>query len=99
LQPGLWAGRSNGKPVGIIEHGHRYSFTDVEEQIHPGYKTLIDAQDAATGPIPIHPPTDHPTATASRRRTVTTIALIPAAAAAGAAVAGGIALAMQFLLA
>lgn len=105
LRPGLWAGRANGKPIGIIEHGRRYSFTGVDEQIHPGYRTLADAQDAATGPIQIIltprneiEPAPPSTPASARRRAASAIALIPAVAAAGAIVAGGIALAAQFLL-
>ena len=103
LRPGLWAGRANDKPIGIIEHGRRYSFTGIDDQIHPGYRTLADAQNAATGPIQVTLPPNRDTQAQSPRSSVSVrlpaaIALIPAIAAAGGVVAGGIALAAQFLL-
>ena len=102
LQPGLLAERANNAPVGIIEHGRRYSFTGTDDHTRTSYRTLADAQDAATGPIQVTVPANHDreakSQVSSGRRPMRTITLIPAVAAGGGIVAGGIALAVQLLL-
>ena len=50
----LWTGRRDDVPVGTIERGARYTFVDVAGGAHRGYRTLADAQIAATGPITPH---------------------------------------------
>ena len=53
ISSGLWVGRADDLHVGMIERGHRFRFTDAAGVAHSGFKTLTDAQDAATGPIPV----------------------------------------------
>jgi hypothetical protein len=43
----LWTGRHDGKPVGTIEQGGRYTFIDADGAEHHGFRTLEDAQHAA----------------------------------------------------
>lgn len=51
----LWVGRSGDTHVGIIEEGRRFTLTDANECVHPGFGSLEAAQ-SATGPIAIvHP--------------------------------------------
>ena len=106
LRRGLWTGRSDGRPIGMIEQGRRYTFTGTDEQQHSGYRTLAEAQRAATGPIPIIPPSDAASEarpvrdpSSSRRRILLKTKLIPPAAAAGALVAGCITVVASRLLA
>lgn len=49
----LWTGRRDDAPVGTIERGARFTYVDATGDAHRGYRTLIDAQTAATGPIDI----------------------------------------------
>ena len=49
----LWTGRRDDAPVGTIERGSRFTFVDATGDAHRGYRTLFDAQTAATGPIDI----------------------------------------------
>jgi hypothetical protein len=46
----LWTGRRAGAPVGTIERGARYTYVDVDGQPHGRYRSLDDAQVAATRP-------------------------------------------------
>ena len=43
----FWTGRSDGRPVGIIERGARFTFTDAAGSEHHGFRTLEAAQAAA----------------------------------------------------
>ena len=104
LRPGLWVGRTNNRPAGLIERGRRYTFTDADDQVRPGYHTLRDAQNAATGPITVIPtarseiqPPQAPDPGRSHRRMGLRLALAPSAAVLAAAVAGGVALATHLL--
>lgn len=47
---GLWTGRRDGAPAGTIEEGTRYAFVDLEGTAHGRFRTLADAQTAATAP-------------------------------------------------
>lgn len=47
---GLWTGRRDGAPAGTIEEGARYAFVDLDGTAHGRYRTLSDAQTAATTP-------------------------------------------------
>ena len=87
LRRGFWAGRSDGRPIGVIEQGRRYTFTGVDEQVHLGFRTLADAQEAATGPISIPSasasgvpgePEPGRASAAARRRLIIRIAAVPA---------------------
>jgi hypothetical protein len=106
LRPGLWAGRADGRPAGLIEQGRRYTFTDADEHVHPGYRSLVEAQHAATGPIATIPTPD-PEAEPRRAGSPSAVphhlalklALIPPVAVMGAVIAGGIAVVAQLLLA
>jgi hypothetical protein len=49
-RPDLWTGRRRGAPVGTIEHGARFTYVDVHGAAYRGYRTLVDAQTAATDP-------------------------------------------------
>jgi hypothetical protein len=49
----LWTGRRDDAPVGTIERGSRFTYVDATGDAHRGYRTLVDAQTAATGPIDI----------------------------------------------
>jgi hypothetical protein len=40
--------------VGTIEHGARFTYIDVQGAAHRGYRTLDDAQSAASAPLPPH---------------------------------------------
>jgi len=46
----LWTGRRSDAPVGTIERGSRYTWVDLDGQPHRGYRSLAEAQDAATRP-------------------------------------------------
>ena len=46
----LWTGRLSGAPVGTIEHGARFTYVDLQGGAHRGFRTLVDAQTAATDP-------------------------------------------------
>jgi hypothetical protein len=49
----LWTGRCDDAPIGTIERGARFTYVDTTGDAHRGYRTLLDAQSAATGPIDI----------------------------------------------
>jgi hypothetical protein len=51
-RPDLWTGRRSDAPVGTIEHGARFTYVDVHGAVHRGYRTLDEAQTAATEPLP-----------------------------------------------
>lgn len=51
LRRGLWVGRADDHPLGVIEQGRRFTFTGADGTSHPGFATLSDAQDAATGSV------------------------------------------------
>ncbi|WP_375400023.1 hypothetical protein [uncultured Amnibacterium sp.] len=56
ISHGLWVGRADDLYAGMIERGRRYTFTDAAGSTHPGYRTLIAAQDAVAWPIPLVQP-------------------------------------------
>jgi hypothetical protein len=56
LRSRLWVGRSDDQPIGQIEHGRRYTYTDADGRTFGRFRTLEAAQTAATGPIPIVAP-------------------------------------------
>jgi hypothetical protein len=47
----LWTGRRCDGPAGTIEGGTRFTYVDLEGRPHGGYRSLADAQRAATGPL------------------------------------------------
>ena len=51
LQKGLWVVRSEGRHVGIIEGGRRFSITDVHETTTKGFPTFAHALDALAGQV------------------------------------------------
>ena len=55
IEPGLWVGRSNGRHVGTIARGRRFTLTDGQERVRGDFATLAAAQ-AATGPVSVPPP-------------------------------------------
>jgi hypothetical protein len=48
--PDLWTGRRADVPAGTIERGARFTYVDLDGEPHRGYRTLVDAQKAATAP-------------------------------------------------
>ena len=91
IAAGLWVGRSDDQHAGIIEHGRKFTFTDADGAVHPGFDSLAAAQEAATGPIAIIPaaPTE-PVEQASRRSVL--LAVCTALAGAGTIALCGFAL-------
>ncbi|WP_375388582.1 hypothetical protein [uncultured Amnibacterium sp.] len=51
-QTRLWAGRVDGRPVGTIERGRRYTYVDVDGVARSGHRTLSAAQAAWRGSLP-----------------------------------------------
>jgi hypothetical protein len=45
-QTTLWTGRRNGMPLGTIERGRRFTYTDVDGAAQRGFRTLAAAQQA-----------------------------------------------------
>ena len=52
----LWVGHDDLAPLGSIERGRRYTYITPDGTAHGDYRSLDDAQAAATGPVPIVPP-------------------------------------------
>ena len=50
LGPHLWVGRLDGKPLGTIEQGARWTFTDVDGHVVRDLGSLQEAQRAAVQP-------------------------------------------------
>ena len=50
----LWTGRRSDAPVGTIERGTRFTYVDLDGEPHRGYRSLAEAQDAATHPDAVH---------------------------------------------
>lgn len=46
IGPLLWVGRWDGYPIGIIEHGHRWTAIDAADRVVGRYDSLEDAQRA-----------------------------------------------------
>ncbi len=42
----MWTARRGGRPVGTVEHGHRYTAIGVDGVARSGYRTLRSAQEA-----------------------------------------------------
>ena len=46
----LWVGRRDGRPVGMVEHGHRYLALGTDGESLGAYRTLEEAQAAVAAP-------------------------------------------------
>lgn len=44
----LWTGRRDGRPVGTIEQGRRFTFVDTDGTRRRGHRSLDEAQTSAT---------------------------------------------------
>lgn len=44
----LWTGRRDGRPVGTIEQGRRFTFVDTDGARRRGHRSLDEAQTSAT---------------------------------------------------
>lgn len=64
LQHGLWVVRADGRPLGVIERGRRYSVTDVNERTTVGLPSF-----EAALRLLVHPsaPSSHPASPMLRR--------------------------------
>jgi hypothetical protein len=52
----LWVGHADLAPLGSIEHGRRYTYIPPDGTAYGDFRSLGDAQSAATGPLPIVAP-------------------------------------------
>jgi hypothetical protein len=46
----LWTGRRSDAPAGTIERGTRFTYVDLDGEPHSGYRSLAEAQEAASHP-------------------------------------------------